>query len=212
MRKKKSTRDKSFVCQEITVPEYLKSPDRTIFAPMKTLIQSEWENAFVQENKYPRGHPSNLPLSSYITMVAKSGIAVGINKGHITARRELKAKPSNKIGVRMNGCTGYWKIKRNTVQVEQRRIEMLMEQSTTNLMEKDRDRNKENASLFFNIHTHKREIDQLTFSYYRLLLSVPLLSSPLFVKLLVTLHMNVVLWNWSRTPRISVPRSFVSLR
>jgi large subunit ribosomal protein L36e len=40
-------------------------------------------------------------------MVAKSGIAVGINKGHITARRELKLKPSNKIGVRMNGCTGY---------------------------------------------------------------------------------------------------------
>ncbi|CAO3674831.1 unnamed protein product [Rhizopus stolonifer] len=31
-------------------------------------------------------------------MVA-SGIAVGINKGHITARRILKAKPSNKIGV-----------------------------------------------------------------------------------------------------------------
>ncbi|CAO3695536.1 hypothetical protein G6F56_000789 [Rhizopus delemar] len=31
-------------------------------------------------------------------VAAKSGIAVGINKGHITARRELKAKPSNKIG------------------------------------------------------------------------------------------------------------------
>ncbi|KAG1143240.1 hypothetical protein G6F37_006864 [Rhizopus arrhizus] len=31
-------------------------------------------------------------------MVAKTGIAVGINKGHITARRELKLKPSNKIG------------------------------------------------------------------------------------------------------------------
>jgi hypothetical protein len=30
-------------------------------------------------------------------MVAKSGIAVGLNKGHITTRRELKAKPSNKV-------------------------------------------------------------------------------------------------------------------
>lgn len=34
-------------------------------------------------------------------VAAKSGIAVGLNKGHITARRELKAKPSNKIGVRI---------------------------------------------------------------------------------------------------------------
>ena len=42
-----------------------------------------------------------LPPSFIIyTMVAsKSGIAVGINKGHIVTRRELKAKPSNKIGV-----------------------------------------------------------------------------------------------------------------
>jgi large subunit ribosomal protein L36e len=31
--------------------------------------------------------------------MAASGIAVGINKGHIVTRRELKAKPSNKIGV-----------------------------------------------------------------------------------------------------------------
>ncbi|KAG0746311.1 hypothetical protein G6F57_004074 [Rhizopus arrhizus] len=30
--------------------------------------------------------------------MAATGIAVGINKGHITARRTLKAKPSNKIG------------------------------------------------------------------------------------------------------------------
>ncbi|CAO3697684.1 unnamed protein product [Rhizopus microsporus] len=30
--------------------------------------------------------------------MAASGIAVGINKGHITTRRTLKAKPSNKIG------------------------------------------------------------------------------------------------------------------
>ncbi|KAI9483777.1 MAG: 50S ribosomal protein L36e [Benjaminiella poitrasii] len=30
--------------------------------------------------------------------MAASGIAVGINKGHIVTRRELKAKPSNKIG------------------------------------------------------------------------------------------------------------------
>jgi hypothetical protein len=32
-------------------------------------------------------------------VASKSGIAVGLNKGHITTRRELKAKPSNKIGV-----------------------------------------------------------------------------------------------------------------
>ncbi|KAI8977517.1 50S ribosomal protein L36e [Mycotypha africana] len=31
-------------------------------------------------------------------VASKSGIAVGLNKGHITTRRELKAKPSNKIG------------------------------------------------------------------------------------------------------------------
>ena len=31
--------------------------------------------------------------------MAASGIAVGINKGHIVTRRVLKAKPSNKIGV-----------------------------------------------------------------------------------------------------------------
>ncbi|CEG63318.1 Putative 60S ribosomal protein L36 [Rhizopus microsporus] len=31
-------------------------------------------------------------------VAAKSGIAAGINKGHITTRRELKVKPSNKIG------------------------------------------------------------------------------------------------------------------
>ncbi|CEI86825.1 Putative 60S ribosomal protein L36 [Rhizopus microsporus] len=30
--------------------------------------------------------------------MAASGIAAGINKGHITTRRTLKAKPSNKIG------------------------------------------------------------------------------------------------------------------
>ncbi|KAI7904153.1 50S ribosomal protein L36e [Cokeromyces recurvatus] len=30
--------------------------------------------------------------------MAASGIAVGINKGHIVTRRELKPKPSNKIG------------------------------------------------------------------------------------------------------------------
>lgn len=34
--------------------------------------------------------------------MAASGIAVGLNKGHITTRRELKAKPSNKIGVRID--------------------------------------------------------------------------------------------------------------
>ncbi|KAI8976980.1 50S ribosomal protein L36e [Pilobolus umbonatus] len=32
-------------------------------------------------------------------VASKSGIAVGLNKGHITTRRELKVKPSNKIGV-----------------------------------------------------------------------------------------------------------------
>lgn len=31
--------------------------------------------------------------------MAASGIAVGINKGHIVTKRVLKAKPSNKIGV-----------------------------------------------------------------------------------------------------------------
>ncbi|KAJ3179230.1 60S ribosomal protein L36 [Gaertneriomyces sp. JEL0708] len=31
--------------------------------------------------------------------VQKSGIAVGTNKGHVTTRRELKAKPVNKKGV-----------------------------------------------------------------------------------------------------------------
>ncbi|KAG2195404.1 50S ribosomal protein L36e [Mucor mucedo] len=30
--------------------------------------------------------------------MAASGIAVGINKGHIVTKRVLKAKPSNKIG------------------------------------------------------------------------------------------------------------------
>jgi hypothetical protein len=40
-----------------------------------------------------------LPLFLYIIEMAATGIAVGINKGHITARRTLKAKPSNKIGV-----------------------------------------------------------------------------------------------------------------
>ncbi|KAI8644259.1 50S ribosomal protein L36e [Parasitella parasitica] len=37
--------------------------------------------------------------------MAASGIAVGINKGHIVTRRVLKAKPSNKIGVASKRAT-----------------------------------------------------------------------------------------------------------
>ncbi|KAG2177204.1 hypothetical protein INT43_007861, partial [Umbelopsis isabellina] len=39
-----------------------------------------------------------LPFTFSIAMAA-SGIAVGLNKGHITARRELKVTPSYKKGV-----------------------------------------------------------------------------------------------------------------
>ncbi|KAI8378735.1 50S ribosomal protein L36e [Choanephora cucurbitarum] len=38
-------------------------------------------------------------------VASKSGIAVGINKGHIVTRRELKAKPSNKIGAASKRAT-----------------------------------------------------------------------------------------------------------
>ncbi|KAL9552000.1 hypothetical protein MBANPS3_003996 [Mucor bainieri] len=37
--------------------------------------------------------------------MAASGIAVGINKGHIVTRRELKTKPSNKIGAASKRAT-----------------------------------------------------------------------------------------------------------
>ncbi|KAI9347554.1 50S ribosomal protein L36e [Pilaira anomala] len=37
--------------------------------------------------------------------MAASGIAVGINKGHIVTKRVLKAKPSNKIGAASNRTT-----------------------------------------------------------------------------------------------------------
>ncbi|CAO3655019.1 Peroxisome biosynthesis protein pex1 [Mucor velutinosus] len=37
--------------------------------------------------------------------MAASGIAVGINKGHIVTRRVLKAKPSNKIGAASKRAT-----------------------------------------------------------------------------------------------------------
>jgi hypothetical protein len=45
----------------------------------------------------------DFPFLLYIhsSEMAASGIAVGINKGHIVTRRTLKAKPSNKIGVRI---------------------------------------------------------------------------------------------------------------
>ncbi|GAN03688.1 60S ribosomal protein L36 [Mucor ambiguus] len=39
--------------------------------------------------------------------MAASGIAVGINKGHIVTRRVLKAKPSNKIGVCIHKVDGW---------------------------------------------------------------------------------------------------------
>jgi hypothetical protein len=42
----------------------------------------------------------------------KSGIAIGLNKGHITTRRELKQKPSYRQGVRrmkqMDGGMDGW--------------------------------------------------------------------------------------------------------
>jgi large subunit ribosomal protein L36e len=42
--------------------------------------------------------------------MAASGIAAGINKGHITTRRTLKAKPSNKIGVSFKWMDGWMDI------------------------------------------------------------------------------------------------------
>lgn len=48
-----------------------------------------------------------LPFTFSIAMAA-SGIAVGLNKGHITARRELKVTPSYKKGVRINLMIDEW--------------------------------------------------------------------------------------------------------
>lgn len=37
--------------------------------------------------------------------MAKTGIAVGLNKGHVVTQREKKVKPSNLKGVRHKPCT-----------------------------------------------------------------------------------------------------------
>jgi hypothetical protein len=37
----------------------------------------------------------------------KSGLAIGLNKGHITTRRELKQKPSYRQGVRIKWMDGW---------------------------------------------------------------------------------------------------------
>jgi hypothetical protein len=84
---------------------------RTITWYLNNFFSRSWAELNVCEQP-PHPHTSKLKESkfkakefcspSFIihTMVAsKSGIAVGLNKGHITTRRELKAKPSNKIGV-----------------------------------------------------------------------------------------------------------------
>lgn len=86
------------------------------FVPVTDFEIERWEWGGVEEGGGKKGriglerHWSYLPLFTILIAMAASGIAVGINKGHITTRRTLKAKPSNKIGVSFKWMDGWMDI------------------------------------------------------------------------------------------------------
>ncbi|KAI8086103.1 50S ribosomal protein L36e [Halteromyces radiatus] len=88
----------------------------------------------------------------------KSGIAVGLNKGHITTRRELKQKPSNRKGAASKRATFVRNIVREVAGFApyERRVMELIKNS------KDKRAKKLTKKRLGTFLRSKKKIDELT--------------------------------------------------